>query len=568
MIRAVVTVEMRQRTPEPLWLRRHAPEVAFAALLLLGAVIVFYEARGFSFYFDDWEFVLHRRGVTANVLLSPHGPHLVLAPILIYKVLLKVFGGSSFLPFRFLVAFDMIVMALVLGIACRRAWGRWWGLAPVLLLVTLGSGAWSLLWSFQVGFALANAGGLVALLALTADGGWANAIACGALILSLASGSQGVGYLVGAAVLIVLRGETRRRAWVVVIPAVLYAVWYLKYGQQGSETELALWRHAVPNTMISFSSTISGLLGLGSPSSALPPQLSPDFGEPLALAAIVALALAIWRGWRAPPLFWAALTTLVVLSVAATLIVRLPTDSRYLPTDAILLLVCVCLAFPRPSLPRGGLIAVLAALLVIAATNAGQFTSMRSQMLTTDLQSRAQLGAMLIMRGLLPPYFTPAPPFGVGLANNVQAGPFFSAYDSFGLPADSVADLQAQGEGIRAVADQTLQKGEEVGYEFTNSRPSPAAAPPSVISGKATPQGDCLALNGGYVDVTAIPGTYVFVADRTGTLNTSAGRFATTYDIPFGVLPAGGTAVVHIPRDRAPLIPWRFLVMGHGRVCA
>ena len=47
-------------------------------------------------------------------------------------------------------------------------WGRWWGLAPVLLFVTLGLAGTSLLWPFQVGYALAVAFGLLSLIALTA----------------------------------------------------------------------------------------------------------------------------------------------------------------------------------------------------------------------------------------------------------------------------------------------------------------------------------------------------------------------------------------------------------------
>src|SRR5947209_468617 len=204
------------------WFRQHAPEVAFVCLLLLGAAIVLYETRGLSFYFDDWDFVLHRRGLTASSLLQAHGPHLSLVPILIYKLLLKLFGGGSYLPFRMLAAVDLVLIAFVLGLVSRRWWGRRWGLAPVLLMVTLGAGGWTLLWSFQVGYALATAAGIGALLALDSDpirGG--GPLACGCLIISLASGSQGIGFLAGAAVLLIIRRRPRDGVWVA-LPAILY----------------------------------------------------------------------------------------------------------------------------------------------------------------------------------------------------------------------------------------------------------------------------------------------------------------------------------------------------------
>jgi hypothetical protein len=359
---------------------------------------------------------------------------------------------------------------------------------------------------------------------------------------------------------------------VVVIPAALYGLWYLKYGHQASETQLSQWRGSLSYAMTSFSSTISGLFGLGAPSSDLPPRLDPSFGQPVALAALAGLAIALCRGWRPPRIFWAAAATLVALWVAASLSnlggTRQPTDSRYLPPDAVLLLVCVCTAFRRPLLRRAGTIALLVILAVVAATNAGQFTPVRNMMLGTSIASRAQLGTLLIMRGVVPSWFTPAPAFTTGLVNDVQAGPFYSAYDAFGLPADSVAALLRADEGTREIADQALDRGEELGFEFTTAGQLPAARPPTVLSGQARVRGSCIAPAGAGMVLRATPGIYEFVSDRTGSLTASARRFASRFDIPFGSLSHGRTAVVRIPADSAPAVPWRIAISGQGRVCA
>ena len=530
-------------------------EAAFGALIVLGTAIAFFETRGFSFYFDDWDFVLHRRGLSPSVLLAPHGPHLVVLPILIYKFLLKVFGGS-YLPFRVLTALDMAGLAFAVGFVCRRLWGRWWGLVPVLALVTLGCGSWPLLWSFEVEYAIADALGVVALLALALDWRHSRPLACALLVLALASGSQGVGFLVGAAVMVALRGHWRRSAWVVGVPAVLYALWYMKYGHQASETHLSLWRGTLPYVMTSFASTVSGMLGLGSPTNDLPPQLDPSFGQPIAIAAVIALGVALARGWRPPPLFWGATTTMVALWVAASLsnvdATRRPTDSRYLSTSVILLLVALCASLPRPRLRRAGIVVVCLALAAIAITNAGQYTPMRNQMLATSQDSRAQLGALLIMRGIVPDWFSPAPPFTAGLVNDVQAGVFYSAYDAYGgLPADSLAQLERDPETPRQLADQALARGEELGYAF-------------VSVGDAA-SGACQAAP---VDLVLHPGTYTFLPAAQGTLTAATGRFAHTFDIPLGVVPRGRAATLHIPADRAPSVPWRLQVSGRGQVCA
>lgn len=538
-------------------LPRTAPALALAGLVALGFLIVLYETRGLSFYFDDWEFVLHRRGLSADVLLRPHGPHLSLIPILAYKSLLAVFGGGSYLPFRVLAALDLALLAAVVGLVCRRLWGSWWGLVPVLLIVTLGPGAWTLLWPFQVGYAVAVTAGLLALIALQRAGPAWEAAAALLLIVSLASGSQGVGFLAGAAVLLALQRRGWRSAWTVAVPAVLYGAWYLKYGHQASETHLSLWRDTLPYTARSLSSTVAGTIGLGAPTGDLPPQLDPSFGIPIVLGAVVLGVLAWRRGWRPPPLFWAAAATVLVLIIAASLSnvadTRRPTDTRYLSTNVALLLVALCAAVPRPRIAgRPALLVVLGAVLVVALTNAGQFTPERNQMLATSVASRAEVGATLILRGVVPPTFSPVPPFTTGLVNDVQAGPLYSAVDAFGILADSPAELARQGEGTRELADGVLARGEELGLVFTATRPA---------------GGSCTAVFPAARALSAPPGTYVLRAARTAPLQAAMGRFGTAFSVTLGTVPAGRTATVHVPADRAPGVPWRMLVSGAGAVC-
>ena len=140
-----MTVDMSVSTRSaPLSHRRRrleAPELAFGLLLLLGAEIVLARTRGLSFYADDWDFVLDRRGMSPSMLLRPHGPHLSLVPIPHLQGAAAHLrrGLEPALPATF--GFDLLLLAGLLGVVVARArWGRWWSLAPVLLLVTLGQG--------------------------------------------------------------------------------------------------------------------------------------------------------------------------------------------------------------------------------------------------------------------------------------------------------------------------------------------------------------------------------------------------------------------------------------------
>ena len=550
--------------------RLSAPDAAFAGLLALGAAIVLVETRGFGFFGDDWDFVSQRRGLSADTLLRPHGPHLSLVPILVYKVLLALFGGGSYLPFRLLAAFDLVIVALALGIACRDRWGPWWGLAPVLLLVTLGPGATTLLWSFQNGYALAVAFGLLALVALDRGGRRADLVCCLALLVSLASASQGIGFVVGAAAMLVLRGGWLRRLWVIAVPVVLYVAWYATYGHQSSETHLSLWGGSLSYAMQSLSATAAGTVGLSSVS----PQtgtLDVTYGVPIALALLAAAGAAAWRGWRPRPIFWGSAVTLGVVWFAASLsnsgsIARPPSDPRYLSSDAALLMLCVCAGVVRPRLARTGVIVAVIVFAVISATNGDQYGQQRTSFLTGARQQRAELGALKIARGVVSPTYSP----GVVDANlvNVQAGQFFAATRAFGLTEDSPGQILAAPEPTRENADHVLA-GAELSLAPVTAPPRPAATPPTVLGSTPTRPHGCLIIGASPLFIQATPRTLEVTAPRGAPVNVAMGRFSSAYDIALGTVLPGTTAVARIPSDQAPQVAWRMMLTGTGgRVCA
>jgi hypothetical protein len=554
---------------QPSW----AADVAFAAVLALGVAIVLYETRGLSFSGDEWDFVLERRGLSANVLLRPHGPHLVLIPILIYKVVLQLFGGRSYLPFRLLAGFDIAFVGFAIGLACRSRWGRWWGLAPVLLFVTLGPGAITLLLPFQVGYSIAVATGILGLLALQRRWPHAEAICCLALLVSLGSGSQGVGFLVGAAVMLVIGGDWRRRSWVVLIPAILYALWYAKYGHQYSETHLSLWTTSLRYTFDGLSATAAGVVGLTSVG-ATTGVLDLTYGVPLAVAIVVLIAAASWRGWRPPPLFWGIAATLVICWIAASVSnfgvsSRPAADPRYLSTNVALLLICLCAALPPPRLAVGGTVIACIVLVIVAVTNVHQFTQPRTFLLASDIDSRAQLGALAILRPVVGSQFElddaitdPAALIGI------NAGQFYSAAHDFGLDYDSPSQLQAAPEADRASADAILASAELKLTPLSHPHPHGSTAP-HVLVGSARTAGGCLTTTSPEVTVRAVPGRYEVIAPRSAGATVTVSRFAQATGTPLGPVAAGTGMSISVPHDGAPQVPWRLAVFGAGsRICA
>src|SRR3954451_10797329 len=69
--------------------------LALAAAMAVSAGLILFWGSKLTFLLDDWEFLLYRPGFSAHSILEPHGEHISIAPILIYKGLLGSAGMSS-----------------------------------------------------------------------------------------------------------------------------------------------------------------------------------------------------------------------------------------------------------------------------------------------------------------------------------------------------------------------------------------------------------------------------------------------------------------------------------------
>src|SRR5882757_1254484 len=135
-----MSVRRGRRALAPVSLLLAAAALAAAALLLtLGSRL--------TFLLDDWEFLIYRPGFTAHSILSPHGEHISIAPILIYKFLLATFGMGSAVPFRIVSVGLFLVSAVLLFVYLTRRVGQWPALAATAVVLFLGAAWEDLLWA-------------------------------------------------------------------------------------------------------------------------------------------------------------------------------------------------------------------------------------------------------------------------------------------------------------------------------------------------------------------------------------------------------------------------------------
>ena len=181
--------------------------------------MILHLTRGFTFYYDEWNFVVNRQYSTSDAFFGPHNEHMVLVPVLIFKALWAVAGLNEYWTFRVVVVALHLLVAGLLYVLARRRVGPVLALAPALILLFLGT-AWEIiLWPFEIQFLIPAAAGLGVLMAIEREDRAGDLVACGLLILAFASGSLGVPVALGAAVEILFGPRRFTRLLRVVVPA-------------------------------------------------------------------------------------------------------------------------------------------------------------------------------------------------------------------------------------------------------------------------------------------------------------------------------------------------------------
>jgi hypothetical protein len=416
--------------------------ISLLGLCLLGSALVLYvEGRETSFFNDEWDFILDRRRNSVSTFLAPHNGHLSLIPIAVYRLLFLLVGLRHYGPYRLvLIALHLTVGTLVFVLVRRRA-GTWIGLMGAGLILFLGRGWSDLIWPFQIGYLASIAGGLGALAAIDRDDRRGDVTAAGLLLISDASSGLGVPLTVGAAVALLLSRRLLARAWVVAVPAFLYGLWYLRYGESvASASNIS----AIPGYVFdSFGGAVGALTGL----SQYVPR--PETAIALAMLGVVIVARRPELQILVPASIALSFWTLTALSRAQ---LHEPTNSRYLYPGAIMLVLVVAELLRGISVPRAALVVLAGLTAISVGLNMYALRDGASGKRSTDQIVDAELRALELERAVAPPNFRPDPT----RAPQVTAVRYFRTVDALGSPALPQASLPTLSPDARSAVDAVL----------------------------------------------------------------------------------------------------------------
>jgi hypothetical protein len=537
------------------------PWIALATLVLGTGALLYHETRGTTILFDEWTWVLHRRGDSLSTFLASHDGHLSLIPIALYRLLFATVGLRHYGPYRAVMIVEHLAICALVFVYARRRVGPILALVASAVMLIFGPGWENLLWAFQVTWNTSLLAGLAALLALDRRDRAGDIAVCLLLVISLASSGVGVPILLGIGLEVVLvRRRHPREWWVVAVPALLYAAWAIDY------QHTIITRHAfvaAPSFVATgVASTFGGLAGLGGSTGVDGPGSLMTFGPVLLLAALALAAWRLTRLRRVEPRV-AALATIVLSFWVITALNRSvfadPYSSRYLYVSA-LFVVLLAVELARGAVITWRIQALIAAVAAAAiASNFGALRDAARNLRSYGQATTAEMGALDIARPVVPRgyYVQGIPGWPVVL---VPAAAYFAAARAVPMPADTPAQIAVAPESVRLTVDTELIHVHRIG--LLAARPGGrAGSPPAVegVSGGSVVAGSgCVRFVPSRFIPAGTPSALAVVVPQRGLLLRVYGlpatvgvrRFADQFQT-VGTLAPGGPAELQISPDRS-----------------
>jgi len=542
---------------------RRAPELLLVGALAASAALVLHLTREFTFLQDTWEFLMNRRGFTAEALFTPHTEHLVVIPVLLEQLLLHLFGMSSARPEYVAMTVALLVTACLLFFYARRRVGPWLALFAAVLLLFLGPAWEAILWPFEITFVGAVLFGVAMLLALDRDDRSGDLLACVFLTLSFGFSSVGIPFAAAAAVDLFQKRRARglRRAYLLAVPVLLYAAWYAGWGHD-AETQVTLGNVlASPRFVFEAAATAVGsVFGLGT--SPFGGSVDPVWVRAVLLVAIVALGYRRIRRRSLPAGFWPVAATAAVnwfLTAFNAVPGREATSSRYQYLGAVLVLMLLANLLQDVRIGRRALFACAAVTLAAVASNLVVLRDGKEHFLQQSVLTRADTAAIEIARRTVAPEFSLSPEVaGTTTLVDVQAAKYLQAVREYGSPAYTPAELARASELGRRQADIVLAHALPLSTSTRREN-----------HWRRRASGRCTTLPAGAPEVRVAPGlTRVELAPGPDA-NLAMRRFAVgEFPLVTEGVPGGSVTLLRVPRDAA-VQPWRLQVEAsqQARVC-
>src|SRR5881394_57999 len=544
--------------------------ILLAAAMCASATWMMIAVDGLTFVNDDIfyyaQFLVHGATIAPShgveYFFAPSNGHLQVLGKLIYRGIFEVFG-ANYAVFR---AFDVAGVILCVGLFyafARRRVGPLIALVPCLSLLFLGYAWESFLWAFDLHTIYALALGLGAVLALQRGDRRGDVLACVLLILSIAMIELGLAFAVGIAISVLIRPDRLRRAWIFLVPVVLYGCWWL-WAQHFDQPSIALTNIkliplTVTNAVAAIAGSVFGLNPTG-PGVFQPTTGITGWGSAIAALAVVALVWRISRG-GVPRTLWVFLAVVVSYWILIALGGRAADSSRYIFVGTLLVFLVAADALAGARLPA---VAVFAALGVVAFAippNVAKLYDGRGPQLNDATTSRVEYAMLDLVRGPIPAGYAPGKDervtdLGGSVFTALEAGDYLEAADRFGHLGMPLEELREQSLERREIADASL-----IGALGLDLHPSPVprdpAACPSSFDGRP-----------GHGVFFTPPQAGALLGSRSEQpIDVSLGRFSTGGPgVKFGTLPAGKWASLVLPADSAP-DSWFVVVDGPTYVC-
>lgn len=560
------------------WARRVGEKrVAYFVLALafaLAAILILVWSRGQTFVNDEWNYLVVFRGWNLELLLTPQNGHLILFPLLLYKALFYTVGASSHFPYQVVTVVLHLTVSAIFFALVRRRLPLAAAVGLTLLLVFFGAGWDTLMGAYEIPNLSGMAAGLGMLLALQRRTRGGDVAACVLLALCLGSFSVGIAFALGALISLLLGGRAEwRRLWVVLIPGLAYAAWFIwarKFGEGDITVEsISSVFAGSADQVAAIVASITGLFrvpgNVGLPTVL---ELRSDWGYPLAIVLVGLVALHVRRAPRSI-YFWTLVATLVLylMLVAFGLSpARTPFASRYVYMGGIVTLLIVA-ELGREI--RWSAVTGLLAVVVLGLSLMANASTLRAgaRLFQAEAETnQATLAALEIARDKVD---RGLPAEDGEKTTHSHPDMFFPIWAYFdlahdeGSPAYDLAELEATGEQAREAADQELVRTLHVEVVPTATpkidRTATAPTPLSESAGHVRPTGACVALvpergRAGSFQLELPPGGFSYLTRPGARVTVKLGRFG---DQLVNELPVvTGSGEVAIPTDSASK-PWR-----------
>ncbi len=552
------------------------------SLLAAGGLVSFllslWLTRGLTFHGDDYLYFIANRGFDFRVLIGPHNGNLIFVPRLLYAIVLALGGVRDYIVFRLLEALGVVLVAGLFFALARGHVGAGAALAVSFILLFFGSAWQDTVDPVGLAHVYGVAAGLGALLALAPGGAGRRpgalaperpgrrpeALACALLVLAVITFSTGLSFVFAALISVLLGPERWRRLWIVAAPVAVYAVWFaapkLNHTPFTSGTGFALRNvDLVPAYFLHAARSVTdALTGLGY-SFTNPASYTIDASWGYLLTALIVLGV-VGRFVRArvpiPRAFWVALALLVAYwgssAMVSDVLTRGPDQNRYLYDGGVIVLLVLVTAASGWRPGPGALWALFGVVALCLIGNVALLRAGGGYLRSSTASDRAMLASVDLARGHVQPNFVPQGEPLLTFLDDIAggSGPYLAAARRNGSFAFTPAELRAQSEPVRELADRNLVAALRLGL---------VSAP---VAGLRNAQ--CLSVSNhpGPLDLTVrSPGVLL---RSTRVEQVSVRRFAGVAAIPVGSLAPRRLAALRLPLDHAPE-PWHIeLPPGNG----